>query len=101
MMRMTKFNVSYLTITLNGLALKRTNIDIICMYICSDRALRLYISDIGVGRWVIIIRKTVCRQWFGRAWVLWAVSWVSMSDSRLYRWRPPEVTQGSQSVMRS
>ena len=67
----------------------------------SDRALRLYISDMGLGRWVIIIHKTVCRQWFGRAWVVWAVSWVAMSDYHLYRWRPPEVTRDSQSMLRS
>ena len=65
----------------------------VSIYKCSDRALRLYISDIGLGRWVIIIHETVCRQWFGRAWVVWAVSWVARSDSRLYRWRPPEVTR--------
>ena len=67
----------------------------------SDRALRLCRSDIGLGQWVIIIHETVCRQWFGRAWVVWAVSWVAMSDSRLYRWQPPEVKRDSQSMLRS
>ena len=70
-------------------------------YLCSDPALRLYISDIGLGWWVIIIHETVCRQWFGRASVVWAVSWVGTSDSRLYRWRPPKLTRGSQSMLRS
>ena len=50
---------------------------------------------------VWIIHETVCRQWFVRAWVVWAVSWVDISDSRLYRWRPPEVTRESQSMLRS
>ena len=36
---------------------------------CSDRALRLYISDIGLGRSVIIIHETVCKQWFPRTLV--------------------------------
>ena len=48
-----------------------------------------------------IDRILVCGQWFGRAWVVWAVSWVAMSNSRLYRWRPPEVTRGRQSMLRS
>ena len=34
----------------------------------------------------------------GSASVVWAVSWVAMSDSRLYRWRPPVVTRDSQAV---
>ena len=67
----------------------------------SDRARRLYISDIGLGWWVIIIHKTVYGQWFGRAWVVRAVSWVAMSDYRLCRWRPPEVTRDSHSMLRS
>ena len=63
----------------------------------SDRARRLYISDIGLGWWVIIIHKTVYGQWFGRAWVVRA----AMSDYRLYRWRPPEVTRDSHSMLHS
>ena len=27
------------------------------------------------------------------------VSWVAMSDHRLYQWRPPEVTRGSRGVL--
>ena len=50
--------------------------------------LGLYTSDVGLGQWVNIIHETVCRQWFG------VVSWVAMSDSRLYQWRLPEVTRG-------
>ena len=62
----------------------------------------LYILGVGLGRWAIDIHETDSRQWCGRAWV---VSWVARSDSarsdsRPYRWRPPEVTRGDQSMLR-
>ena len=44
---------------------------------------------------------TGSRQCWRRARVVWAISWVAMSDSRPYRWRPPVVTRGSQSILRS
>ena len=68
---------------------------------CSERALMLYILGVGLGRWAVNIHETCGRQCCRRARVVWAVSWVAMSDSRLYRWRPPEVTRGSQSMLRS
>ena len=33
--------------------------------------------------------------------VVWTVSWVAMSDSRPYRWGPPELTREGQSMLRS
>ena len=55
---------------------------------------------IGLGRWAVNIHETGGRhsQCCRRASVVWAVSWVAMRDSRLYRWRPPVVTRGSQAV---
>ena len=58
----------------------------------------LYILGIGLGRWAVNRHETSSRQCCSRASVVWAVSWVAMSDSRLYRWRPPVVTRGSQGV---
>ena len=54
----------------------------------------LYILGIGLGRWAVNMHETGGRQCCRRASVVWAVSWVAMSDSRLYRWWPPEVARG-------
>ena len=70
-------------------------------YNCSECALRLYILGIGLGRWAVNRHETGGRQCCRRASVVWAVSWVAMSDSRLYRWWPPEVTRGGQSMLSS
>ena len=67
---------------------------------CSERALTLYILGIGLGRWAIDIHGTASRQCCRRAPVVWTVSWIAMSDSRPYRWRPPEVTREGQSMLR-
>ena len=50
---------------------------------------------IGLGRWAVNRHETGSRQCCSGASVIWAVSWVAMSDSRLYRWRPPVVTRDS------
>ena len=67
-------------------------------YNCSERSITPHIvyNKILIGRWAIDIHGTVSRQCCGRARVVWTVSLVAMSDSRPYRWRPPEVTRESQ-----
>ena len=58
----------------------------------------LYILGIGLGRWAVNRHETGSRQCCSDASVVLAVSWVAMSDSGLYPWRPPVVTRGSQAV---
>ena len=58
----------------------------------------LYILGIGLGRWAVNRHETGSRRCCSDASVFWAVSWVAMSDSRLYRCRPPVVTRDSQAV---
>ena len=53
----------------------------------------LYILGIGLGRWAVNRHERGSRQCCRRASVVQAVSWVAISDSRLYRWRPPVVTR--------
>ena len=57
-----------------------------------------YILGIGLGRWAVNRHGTGSRQCCSDASIVWAVSWVAMSDSRLYRCRPPVVTRDSQAV---
>ena len=58
----------------------------------------LYILGIGLGRWAVNRHEIGSRLRCGDASVVWAVSWVAMSDSRLYRCRPPVVTRDSKLV---
>ena len=53
----------------------------------------LYILGIGLGWWAVNRHETGKSSSDASV-----VSWVAMSDPRLYRWWPPGVTRGSQAV---
>ena len=70
-------------------------------YICSERALALYILDISLGVWQDMYTERLVDSVVGRARDVMTISCVVRGDSRACRWRPPEVTRAWQSMLRS
>ena len=60
-------------------------------YICSECVFVLYIVGISLGGWQDMYTEELVDSVVGRARDVTIVSCVARSDSRAYRWRPPEV----------
>ena len=70
------------------------------MKMCSERALTLYIVGISLGGW-----QDMYTEWLGdsvgeRTRDVITILCVTRGDSRVYRWRPREVTLAGQSMLR-
>ena len=72
-------------------------------YICSERALALYIVGISLGGWqdMYTERLVHVHSVVGRAQDVMTISCVARGDSPAYRWRPREVTRARQSMLHS
>ena len=68
---------------------------------CSERALTLYIVGISLGGWQVMYTERLVDSVGERARDAMTISGVTRGDSRVYRWRPREVTRARQSMLRS